>query len=123
MKQVLTFGLVGVLATLIHYTIALFCIERLFIAPLLANVIAYATAVTVSYLGHSALTFKKSRTKSNAVKFLTVSLLALALSQLVLHFLTIYTALGHRLIFMIVVFSIPALSFVLNKYWVYTDKH
>ena len=118
------FGAVGIFATVIHYSVALLCIEQLDMQPLIANVIAYCSAVIVSYLGHSSLTFKAKRTKSNAIKFVTVSLLALTASQAILHFLTIYTPLNHRLILLVVVFSIPALSFVLNKYWVYakTDQ-
>lgn len=117
--QIIKFAVVGGLATLIHYLVAVLCIELLLLPALLANAVAYITAVGCSYFGHTFFTFQAQHSTQSAIKFIIVSLSAFALSQAILQTLTIYSTLGHRFILLIVVFSIPAFSFVLNKYWVY----
>lgn len=119
LQEVVVFGFVGGLATLTHYVVALLCVEYLFINIYLANPIAYLTAVSVSFFGHSIFTFKKEVTKQRASKFVVVSLSAFLLSQLLLAFLQLLEFNNHRLDFLIVVFFIPIYTYLLSKFWVY----
>ncbi|MDZ7922847.1 MAG: GtrA family protein [Marinagarivorans sp.] len=119
MIQLIKFSIVGAVATLTHYCVALISIEALHINYLASNGIAYAAAVGCSYTGHTLFTFKTKHTNKKAMKFIAASLTAFALSQVTLHFLTIYTDINHRLIFLFIVLSIPIFSFLLNKFWVY----
>lgn len=122
MRQLLTFAAVGIAATAMHYMIAVFAIEIISIKPLYANFIAYLSAVALSYIGHSALTFKVRKNKYNALRFFVVSIGTFGMSQMIVYFLTNYSLLSHRLVFLVVVFSIPIFSFILNKYWVYNKS-
>ena len=121
LREVVFFGIIGVLATLTHYLVAVGLVEQLGVSVYWANIGAYCVAVLVSFIGHSLVTFKKTITKSRAIRFFLVSVSALALSQLVLLLLQKFEHMGPRLEFLVVVMFIPTYSYLLNKFWVY--KH
>lgn len=119
MREIIVFGVVGVLATLIHYTSAIAFVELLGLEVLMANFYAYCMAVGVSYVGHAKFTFRTSLETTGFCKFLVVSLSALALSQLLLGALAWLDWLHYRLNLLVVVAFVPIYSFVFNKFWVY----
>jgi putative flippase GtrA len=119
MRELVVFGVVGIIATLTHYIAAIFAIEILGMDPLAANFIAYCTAVGVSFFGHSMLTFRTTMSRDRFIKFVTVSLSALAVSQGLLLLLTYIGFFGHRINMLAVVAVVPVYSYVLNKFWVY----
>lgn len=86
---------------------------------MIANVFAYCIAVGVSFFGHSTLTFRATMSRDRFVRFVTVSLSALAVSQGFLWLLTHIGIFGHRLNMLAVVCVVPLYSYVLNKFWVY----
>jgi putative flippase GtrA len=118
-REVAVFGVVGVVATLTHYFCAIFAIERLARDVLEANFFAYCVAVGVSFAGHSLLTFRATMTYHRFLKFVVVSLSALAVSQALLWVLTIVDLVGHRINMVAVVCVVPCYSYVLNRFWVY----
>lgn len=123
LKQIFAFGCVGVVATVVHYSVALFFIEFVRINIFVANILGYAAAVLVSLFGHSVFTYKKKVNNHIAQRFVIVSLSTLAVSQGVLFLLEFQLELNHQTALAIVVLSIPIVSFFLNKFWVYTESH
>lgn len=117
------FGLVGVVATATHYLMALACHEILRINLYAANLAGYGTAVAVSYFGHGKLTFQAVLNQSVLQRFIVVSLAAFLASEGLLAALEAGFQLPHRLSLAVVVLIIPAISFVLNKLWVYRETH
>lgn len=119
MRELVVFGIVGVGATLTHYTSALVFVELFAVNLFLANFWAFCIAVSVSYIGHSKLTFRKPMHRAGAIKFGVVSISALGLSQLVLAGLTWLALLDYKLNMLVTVGVIPVYSYILNKFWVY----
>ena len=119
LKELVLFAIVGLGATFTHYIAALIFVGQLKLNIYLANFLAYSIAVFVSFLGHSFVTFKKSITKGRTIRFVCVSLSALALSQLLLSVLQMLDLFGYKVDFLVVVLFIPAYSYLLNKVWVY----
>ena len=119
MREVVFFGVVGVAATLTHYFSAVLAVEVLGLDVLVANILAYCTAVGVSFFGHSLLTFRAALTHERLVKFVVVSLSALAASQALLWLLTKMDMFGHRIDMLLVVCVVPCYTYLLNKFWVY----
>ncbi len=119
MREVVVFGLIGVLATAVHYLSALLSVELLGVTVLLANVLAYCVAVAVSYVGHTRFTFRASASRRNFLRFITVSLSALGLSQLLLFALQSWTRFPYQFNLLLGVGIIPVYSFLCNKFWVY----
>ena len=113
------FGLVGVTATLTHYLMALASHEFLGLSLYVCNLIGYACAVGLSYIGHSLLTFRVDLCPRIFRRFVIVSVATFASSEVLLAGLETAFDLPHRFSLGLVVLTIPVISFVLNKLWVY----
>ncbi len=122
-RQVITFGFVGVAATATHYVVALLLTDFTTVGVLLANIFGYCAAVSISIFGHSAFTYRKKITATVVRRFVVVSLSALAASEAVLYILVSCFDVHHRIALAVVVAIIPVVSFFLNKFWVYAASH
>lgn len=119
MREVVFFGLVGALATVVHYSTALCLVAFAGVGVLTANFLAYCTAVAVSYLGHTRFTFSSAVSRHTFARFMVMSLSALVLSQLVLFVLQRVDFLPYQLNLLLGVGVIPVYSFLCSKFWVY----
>lgn len=119
MRQLIVFGCVGIAATLVHYCVALLLFSVLSLDILIANLLAYAAAVGVSFFGHAFLTFKVPASKGNLARFIIVSISAFLGSQGALALLEFWGATPPEVNLAIVVVIVPVISFFLNKAWVY----
>lgn len=122
MREVVFFGMVGALATGVHYLTAVWLVAFAGVGVLVANFLAYCVAVAVSYFGHTRLTFNATVNRSTFIRFLIVSLSALVLSQLVLLALQRADFLPYQLNLVFGVGVIPLYSFLCNKFWVYRQS-
>jgi putative flippase GtrA len=119
--QVLRFGVVGVAATLVHLGTLRLGVERAGIAPAVANGIAFATAVSVTYFGQALWVFRRfdhslSRLRRFAVSVVggliaNVGIMAFAVQLLGLHYLVGFAA---------ALTLVPAGTFIVNKFWVFS---
>lgn len=119
--EVVRFVIIGAAATVVHMCVAFALYYGLNFAPLIANPIAFLIAWCVSYAGQFKWTFKDSgaKHKSSAPKFFAVSVLSLILSQVVVWFTAEYLKLPFYLAMLCVVFSVPIVTFILSKFWVF----
>lgn len=122
MRELVVFGCVGIAATATHYLVAILLVELLGVSVLSANVGGYCGAVSVSYFGHSRLTFRVSPSKTRLIRYIVVSLCALLLSQLLLTFLTAKQWFPYRVNMALVVTTVPVASYLLSKFWVYKER-
>ena len=122
--QIARFGIIGAAATLVHMGVAFVLYYGLDFAPLIANPIAFLLAWCVSYTGQFKWTFKDSgaQHKSSAPKFFAVSVLSLILSQIVVWVTAELLGLPFYLAMICVVFSVPVVTFILSKFWVFRGK-
>jgi putative flippase GtrA len=115
------FILVGVLASLVNLGVVIFLVEWGVASPLWANLIAFCIAYQVSFLGHHHFTFrhKAHSAKKAWVKFLSVALTGLALSEIFyaifMHILHIHYITALLLVFILV----PIFTFLLGKFWAF----
>ena len=122
-RQTFFFALVGIAATLTHYCVALLLTKTEVLSVYWANLAGYLTAVCVSYFGHGHLTFKVELNHAILKKFVIVSISTFLASEGILFALENYLQLKHEISLAVVVVTIPFISFVLNKFWVFTHKH
>ncbi|HEX9808560.1 MAG TPA: GtrA family protein [Alphaproteobacteria bacterium] len=124
--QYLRFGAVGVAATLTHVGLFAALIEFGGMAPLLANLVAFAVAVGVSFAGHYLWTFVEDRpgpgrwraTRAMG-RFLVVALVGLALNSLVVYLVVHALALPYGYAILVMVSAVPVVLFLLNKFWAF----
>lgn len=125
--QYFKFGLVGVVATVTYVGLFAGLIELAGLAPLLANFVAFPTALGVSFVGHHGWTFAPDRKRGAApprvrrafVKFFIVALIGLGLNSVVVYVVTESLALSYLYAIVLMVTVVPIVVFLLNKYWAF----
>ncbi|HWA61830.1 MAG TPA: GtrA family protein [Caulobacteraceae bacterium] len=119
-RQVLSFGAVGGAATATHAAVALAAHHLAGVAPLTANLIAYLTAVAISYFGNALITFgRPARNAEQFVRFIAVSLSGFAINQSVV-FATVKLAGWPLWLALIPALGLAAVSsFLMSKHWAF----
>jgi putative flippase GtrA len=126
--QYIKFGLIGVLATVVHIGLFIIFIEWFQAWEILANLIAYCAAVMVSFLGNSLWTFKASRSnhektasvsRTQLIRFWVTSLAGLILNTVIVFVvIDIWIAPYYYAIALMVTLT-PILIFITSKLWVF----
>jgi putative flippase GtrA len=121
LSQLLRFLISGALVTLLGVAVYAFVALVLGWHPQLGNLLAYLVAMATGYLMHSRWSFRDhgQRTKSTAVKFVIVSLISLGLNSLWVAVITGPLGLGPAWPILPMLFVTPAVTFTLNRYWVF----
>jgi putative flippase GtrA len=123
-RELLRFGAVGLAATAVHFALLTLLVEAAGLPPPAANGAAFLGALGVTYLGQSLWVFPgRSRhgprqmlrfAASLAIGFgANVAIMALSVQVL---------GLGYRAGFVLAVLLVPALSFVVNRFWVFDGR-
>lgn len=119
LRQIASFGAVGICATLVHVGLAWWLIERAAMGEFAANACGAAAAFGVSYLGNARITFLSERGLwEGAARYLAVTLTSLALTSAILA----VTQMAGWPIYayaLIVVLTVPPATFVLAKFWAF----
>lgn len=121
--QLFRFGLVGGFVTALSVIVYWVPATFMGVAPLLANLFAYAFAVLLGYFLHSHVSFRghgsRDRQAVRTVRFFVVSLVSLALNSLFVWVLT--GPLGGPTWWPVVpmLFVTPLVTFTLNRQWVF----
>lgn len=118
MHRLISFALVGLLATVIHVAVASVLITALGWRAALANGAAFCVATSASYALNSRLTFQQALSGRTLQRFLAVAVAGLGLSMLIsgaaerfgMHYLG---GIG------LVVTSVPLLSYLAHSRWTY----
>jgi putative flippase GtrA len=120
-SRIARFAVVGVIATVVHYTVAL--LSSTVVSVYWSNLSGYLAAVAISYVGHQRFTFGVSVKDISHMRqfprFITTSLGGLALSFLVLSLMTDYWRAPPWLALGAAVTLVPLYTFVISKLWVF----
>ena len=122
MTQLIKFVLVGSLAALTHLGILHLLVTASLLQPLMANAAAFMVAFIASYTGQSLWTFnhKQHNHKSAAFRFLITQLLCgFVLNQGLYTLLLNFTHLNYLVASVIVLVTVPFVTFSLSKYWAF----
>lgn len=120
LRQMFSFGLVGVAATLSHVGVAWLLIEIVAINAYLANAIGACVAFAVSFLGNANFTFVTDRSFwSSTRRYVWVSLLSLMLTSIILA-LTKHYSLSTFAYVAAVLVTVPPATFLLAKLWAFS---
>ena len=121
--QLVRFGLVGGFVTAVGVTFYWVPATFFGVAPLLANLLAYAVAVALGYVLHSRVSFRGHGRRDNVAvrtgRFFIVSLVSLGLNSLFVGILT--GPLGGPTWWPVIpmLFVTPLVTFYLNRQWVF----
>lgn len=123
-RELLAFGGVGGLATLVHVAVFSLLLETTAISPLQANLLAFSVAFLLSFSGHYHLTFGhvtrlNPQPRRALLRFLLVALIGLALNSAVVELVTGILQLHYLYAVALMVTAVPACLFLLSKYWAF----
>ena len=121
LSQLLRFLISGALVTLLGVGVYAIVALGLGWHPQIGNLLAYLVAMATGYVMHSRWSFRDhgQRTKSTAVRFVIVSLISLGLNSLWVALITGPLGLGPAWPILPMLFVTPAVTFTLNRYWVF----
>ena len=118
LKQLSRFGFVGVLATAVHVGVGLGLHDGIGMLPFWANLIAFACALSVSFVGQTRLTFPDSTADRRAfMRFSIVAVSGLGLNQLIVWVMTSIFSYPYWLALVAIIFTVPVVTFMLLKFW------
>jgi len=121
--QFLRFGVVGIAASATHIAVALLLIEQAKLDVMAANALAFLIAVIVSYAGNHAWTFRREgRHGTYFPRFLATSLAGLFLNQAIVFVAVRLFGLGYLAAILIVVATVPLLTFIVSKLWAFAAE-
>ena len=121
-KEVVKFGIVGMINTLIHITILFVLVEFFSVWYIAASFIAFIVAVTNSFIFNTTWTFRKNirdKTARKYTRFFTVSSIAAVSNIFFLYFFTEMVGFYYLFSQVIAIALTLAINFMGNKYWTY----
>ena len=119
-REIPLFVLVGIMATLTNYVGALAAQRFGGAGPLLAGLVGYLSAVGISYVGNSRLTFRRPvRHGPQFMRFCVISLTGLALNLGLVYAGAHVIGWPLWLALVPVVLTVPAATFALSKFWAF----
>ena len=119
-KQMLRFGIVGVLATFVHMVNGYLLIQA-GLHPLLANLLAFAIAFLVSFIGHLEFSFAgEDVAPSSALrKFAVVALVGFGCNEAMLITLLSQSALADTIALWVSTGFAAIVTFALSRAWAF----
>jgi putative flippase GtrA len=119
-REVSLFVVVGLAATACNAVVAI-AVQKLFgLAPLVASLVGYASAVGISYLGNSLLTFRRPVMHGpQFVRFAAISLAGFAINQTIVYVATAHFRWPLALAEIPVVLIVPPATFLMSKFWAF----
>ena len=120
--RLVRFGLVGIFNFFLYIGVTLTAIEGLHLSPIVGSVIGQCVSVFVLYIGHLRYSFRVEPDHWTFLWRFIVIQIVLSLSNVGMTWLlTSPLALSHRLSIAILAVLIPAMSFLLNRFWVFAS--
>ncbi|WP_202079779.1 GtrA family protein [Caldalkalibacillus salinus] len=121
--KVFTYGMVGVLGTLIHFGVLILFVELFNQGPVLSSTIGFIVTLIVSYYLNQKYTFKIKSTQHTKLftKYTIVSCSGLILNGLIMYLAVQILSFHYMLGQAIVVFILPLTNFILNNLWTFKE--
>ena len=111
------FGLVGILATLVHLSVAALALWLWHeLSVFVANLIAFLLAVMVSYVGHQRFTFQR---RGHVGRFFLVALAGFSVNNVLLGGLIFTGTLSGFYAILVATLCVPVVVYFLSRFWVF----
>ena len=124
LRLLFRYGLVGVFASFVHWMVSCLIFEYQNASYLIAHSIGFFSGLVPAYLGHYFFSFKDNQQhKLRFPKFFFVSFLAFIIHQIGAFLLVDKAQLGYSSFTLpLLVVLVPVFTFLLNRFWVFSEK-
>ena len=119
--RVARFVLVGTAAAAVHWSVVVVLVEHAGWRPLLANVLGWLIAFSVSFSGHYRWTFRHHGVPlwRSAGRFFVVSACGFAINELAYALLLRWSALRYDLVLAAVLMAVAGGTYLVSHYWAF----
>lgn|SRR5690625_1143317 len=119
--QLAWFIIVGASAAVVHWLVAVAVVQTLALSPLLANVVGWLVAFTVSFAGHYHYTFRQQQAPwgKAARRFFCVSATGFIANELLYFYLLRTTSFSYEVLLAFVLIVIAFFTFILSRFWAF----
>jgi len=120
LARLFRFGIVGVTAAAVHFSIVVYLVQQWEYAPLVANLFAFLISFQVSYCGHRFWTFHDTTVQHREAvpKLLIIQVLNMAANETLFYiFLTLH--LPYQIALLLVLTILPVFTFISSRLWVF----
>ena len=122
--------MVGIAASITHFIVAVVLIEMVSLSIPIANLLAFLSALPVSYFGHAFLTFSAQRygretevTKQSAARFVSLSVIGFCINQASVVYFAAYLGYPHRIVLVVTILGVAGFLFLASKFWAFRGKN
>lgn len=121
--QLFWFGVVGASAALVHLGLVWWLVSQFALAPLLANVLGFAVAFVLSFVGHHQRTFaaQAAPVRQALPRFLLVAVLGFVCNEL-MYALLLQLGMEYRLALFLVLIAVAGMTWLLSRYWAFRHR-
>jgi len=120
LSQLFRFGIVGLTAAALHFSIVVMLVQTWLFMPLVANIFGFAAGFQVSYWGHRMWTFSETVTSHRVAlpRLLIVQAINLLANE-TLFYIFLSLNLPYPVALLIVLSTLPLFTFISSKLWVF----
>ena len=120
-RQILRFGVVGGLATVVHALVGYLSVVLFDLTGQQANVVGFGIAWWVSFFGHHIFTFERLANRGPALARFVVHSLGLFLiaSAMTTLIRSVHPGISDSFVPVLAAFTVPVLSFISSKFFVF----
>jgi putative flippase GtrA len=122
--KLFSYGIIGLIGTLIHFSVLVFLVELFHFEPVLSSSIGFIVTVIVSFYLNRRFTFriKTSKTTVTFIKYTLVSCSGFILNSVIMYFSVHMLSLHYSIGQAIVVVVLPISNILLNNYWTFRES-
>lgn len=118
------FGVVGVIATIVHLGGFAALVEFLAVRPVWANVIGFAAAMVVGFCGHHWWTFREQHAPRRDVagagsRYAVITLTGFGVSSAIVYLVTEVASAPYEYAIALILAIVPGSQFLMSKFWAF----
>lgn len=118
--RMVRFSIVGIVATVVHVSVAIVAIDYAGVSPVIGSVIGFLAAFLVSYVGHFRFTFHvQGQYRDYVLRFGIGSLVSFVLSTVLVWVLTGPLRVDAKLALVATGIIVPISNYLINRLWVF----
>lgn len=121
--KLFSYGIIGLVGTLIHFSILVLLVELFHLEPVLSSSIGFIVTVIVSFYLNRRFTFrtKSNQTTATFIKYSIVSCSGFILNSVIMYSSVHILSLHYSIAQAIVVIVLPISNFLLNNFWTFRE--
>ncbi|WP_407080057.1 GtrA family protein [Candidatus Venteria ishoeyi] len=122
-KQNLKFAVVGILTTIIYFSMLYCVIEYLRISIIIASSFSYILSIIFNYLSHYHWTFYTTSSHTTALsRFFIMNMIGFLINFVIMHYASVFASHYYLFIQLISIIIITIWNFMLSSFWVYKKR-